>query len=463
MGAARVAADPEVARALGTDAGSTRRRRIGRALAILVALAIVAGLVAGAMALRNRKPDVRWVTEPVARGDLRVTVTATGTVEPVHLVQVGAEISGTVRAVSADYNDRVTRGQVLVELDTEALRARVAEARASVASADAAILQAEPTLDEARSALRRMEALVRSQVATTAQVESARAAVARGEAALAAARAQRTVSRANLSSAQTALSKAVIRSPIDGIVLVALGRARADGGLGPSGADALHDRGGPLAHGASREHRRGGRRPRPRGPARDVHGRRVPGAAFDARVEELRNAPRSILNVVTYEAVLSVDNEARLLRPGMTATATVATEKRGDVLLVPNAALRFVPPDVEERERLDRTAPRSPRERVCVLRGAAPTAVAVRTGVSDGRRHRGRSAASFARARVDRRRRSGGVTAGGAPLVDAARRAPHLRHGRHRGARARRRRPDHRRRASSSRSWARAARASRRA
>ena len=341
-------------------------------------VALAGGIVAVVRLTRPKPPS--YQTEAVRRGALTVTVSATGTVQPRNVVQVGAEINGRVDRVLVDFNDRVKKGQVLARIDTDQLQARLQQARAHLVAARATVVQARATAAEADTLLARAKALVESGSAATQQQDTATAAAARARAAVATARANVTVARAEVDAAQTARAKATIRAPIDGIVLT---RTVEPGQtvIAALQAPVLFVLAEDLDH-----------------MELDVQvdeadvGKVAPGqhatftvdawpaTTFEATVEAVHNAPTTVQGVVTYEAVLAVANDRRLLRPGMTATATIVTDTRENALLVQSAALRFVPPGVTE----DLEARRE--DRVYVLRDGAPARVPVKVGPSDGER-----------------------------------------------------------------------------
>ncbi|OYU73128.1 MAG: efflux transporter periplasmic adaptor subunit, partial [Burkholderiales bacterium PBB5] len=164
----------------------------------------------------------RFVTQPVVQGDLALTVSANGTLQPTRSVSVGSELSGTVAQVLVDINDRVKRGQVLVQLDTAKLRDQIARSRATLASAQASVAQAQATVTEARAGLARLQEVHRlsgGQVPAATELDTARATLAKAEAAEGVARAGVADATAALHSDETNLDKAAIRSPIDGVVL----------------------------------------------------------------------------------------------------------------------------------------------------------------------------------------------------------------------------------------------------
>ena len=206
----------EVVDALGLE-GAQRRRR--RWWPIAAAIAIVA-LAAGTYALRqHRTAAPQFVTDSVRQGALLVTVTATGTLQPTNQVDVGSEVSGIIDRVLVDFNATVKAGQVLAELDTQQLDARVASANAALAVAQASLVQAQATVVETAAKVARSRDLASKNIASQQSLETDDAAAQRAVAAVASAKAQVTSAQASLKDAQTALAKAAIRSPIDGIVI----------------------------------------------------------------------------------------------------------------------------------------------------------------------------------------------------------------------------------------------------
>jgi HlyD family secretion protein len=382
------------------------RRPVWWALGALL-VAAIAGLAWWQSQRRAEGP--RYETEPVARGDLTVTVTANGTLQPTSAVNVGSELSGTVARVLVDINDRVKKGQVLVELDTAKLRDQISRSRATLASAEAKVAQALATVKEARGNLARMlevQRLSGGKVPSQAELETAQATLDRARADESAARATVADARAALSSDETNLRKASIRSPIDGMVLT---RAVDPGNAVAASLQAVTLF--TLAEDLTRmilevnvDEADVGKVREGQSAAFTVSA--YPNRRFPAKIVRVGFGSTTKDNVVTYIAELEVANTDLSLRPGMTATATItATERRG-VLLVPNAALRFTPmaadaaPAAAGGGIVSRLMPRPPRtgaprkagttpagaRQVWVLRDGVPVAVAVTPGVSDGRR-----------------------------------------------------------------------------
>jgi HlyD family secretion protein len=390
-----------------------RARPLWRRPGPWVALALLLAMAAAAWWWQGQRRAVtapRYVTQPVLRGALTVTVVANGTLQPTQLVAVGSELSGTVTRVLVDVNDRVRRGQVLAELDTARLTDQVLRSRAALAAAQAQVQQARATLAEAGTTLARLEDVARrsgGEVPSLLELDSARATLGRARAAEAVAVAGVAEASASVSSDQTNLSKATLRSPIDGVVLarnVDPGNAVAASlqavtlfslardltkmtlQVNVDEADVGRVREGQKAVFSVSAH---------------------PNRRYPASITRLRLGSTTKDNVVTYVAELEVPNDDLSLRPGMTATATITTVERSDALLVPNAALRFDPdaaqaaaPASGGSRIVAQLMPRRPGggaparragtdtsrvRQVWVLREGRPQAVPVVPGVSDGR------------------------------------------------------------------------------
>jgi HlyD family secretion protein len=349
---------------------------------------------------------VQYKTAPLIRGDLTVVVTATGTVQPVNQVDVGTEISGTIRTVEVDYDDRVKVGQVLARLDTEKLQAQVLQSEATFESAQAKFHEAQATVVEARDNLerfKRVREMSGGKVPSQREFDAADAALKRALSLEATFKAQIAEAKWKLSIDRTNLSKAVIRSPINGVVLkrqvepgqtvaaslqtpvlftIAENLAQMEAQVDVDEADVAQVKIGQHA-------------------SFTVDG--YPGRTFSAVVKQVRYGPETVQGVVTYKTLLLVDNSDLALRPGMTATANITVNRVADVMLVPNAALRFAPPVTDETagaggSLISRLFPRPPpasrtresaddkgkRQRVYVLRDNQPAVVPVSTGSTDG-------------------------------------------------------------------------------
>ncbi|HNN88756.1 MAG TPA: efflux RND transporter periplasmic adaptor subunit, partial [Giesbergeria sp.] len=219
------AASPAAVRDVQSLLGAEHPRRWWRRPAVWVGLLVLLAMGAAGWAWMQQRRDTQapqYVTEEARRGAITLTVSATGTLQPTRSVTIGSELSGTVRQVLVDVNDRIKKGQVLVELDTAKLSAQVLRSRASLASAQARLAQAQATQREALASLGRLEEVARlsgGKVPSAAELDAGRAALERAQADEASARASVEDARAALANDETNLSKAAIRSPIDGVVL----------------------------------------------------------------------------------------------------------------------------------------------------------------------------------------------------------------------------------------------------
>jgi HlyD family secretion protein len=374
----------------------------GTAVALLM---IIVGI--GWYWTARKSLGVQYKTSPVTRGDLTVMVTATGTVQPLNQVDVGTEISGTIKTVEVDYNDWVKVGQVLARIDTEKLQAQVLQSQSTLASAEARLIEAQATVAEARDNLerfKRVREMSGGKVPSQREFTIAEAVLNRALSNEATLKAQISEARWKLSIDQTNLSKAVIRSPINGIVLkrqvepgqtvaaslqtpvlftIAENLAQMEVQVDVDEADVAQvEIGQPATFTVDS----------------------YPARSFNAVVKQVRYGPETVQGVITYKTLLSVDNSDLALRPGMTATADITVNRVENVLLVPNAALRFSPPAPAEETAanggnlISRLFPRPPRsakprettdskakqQRVYVLRDRQLSPVPVTTASSDG-------------------------------------------------------------------------------
>ena len=383
-------------------------------------LGLGAGLLIIALVLFyyfNRTPANQYASQPVRRGALQVTVSATGRLAPIYQVQVGSELSGLVTRVLVDVNYRVTAGQPLALVDPSRFADTVRQSEAQLRANQAAVAQANATLAQDRAQLARQEEVFRvsgGKVPSDTELAAARAEFGRASALLKAAQANVAAARAVLSSDRTNLTKTVIRSPVNGVVLtrqiepgqtvaasfntptlfiIAQDLARMKLPVAIDEADV-----GEVAEGQKAQF------------TVDA----FPGESFAATITRVdlgsnlsattttATTTATSSQVVSYNANLSVDNTSLRLRPGMTATAEIVTKARPDVLLVPNAALRFKPADASQAGGSGITSSltmrrirggnadkagqkgKGARQTVYILDKGVPRAVAIQTGVSNG-------------------------------------------------------------------------------
>ncbi|OIJ44010.1 efflux RND transporter periplasmic adaptor subunit [Massilia timonae] len=300
------------------------KKRIVIATALLVAVATAAVLL---KPRDNVVPPSKYRSTAVDRGAINQVVTATGTINPVALINVGSQVSGTVAELHADFNDRVKKGQVLLKLEPTIFNAQVGQAEASIASARA-------NLQLARATYKRNEQLVAQNFVSSLALDQSRREMDVAAANLKLAQAQFERARADLNNS-------VIRSPIDGVVIkrtIDLGQTVAASFNTPNLFQIANDLTkmqidtsvseadvGLLKDGL---------------PARFVVDA-YPDREFNATMRQFRLAPNVVQNVVTYNVVLDVDNADELLKPGMTAQVRLVVANRPDVLRIPTTALRF--------------------------------------------------------------------------------------------------------------------------
>lgn len=386
---------------------------------ILSAMVVVMGAAASYW-LMKPPAAARYVSQPVARGDLRVTVTADGTLNPVREVSIGSELSGIVSKVNVDVNSEVKKGDVLIELDPSKLQSTVNQERAQLSSAKAQLSNAKADLYDAQTKWKRYQDLNKSsggQLPSRTDMETQKAAVLKAEAQVEVAQANIQNAQAALATAETDLSKAYIRSPVDGVVLarsVEPGYAvaaslqavelltvatdlrelklevdidEADVGSVKAGQNttftvaAYPDKHFPaqfykVAFGASSST-----------------------SSSSSSLSSSSSSSASSSGVVTYTGYLTVENPKMELRPGMSATATIETATLKNVLLVPNSALRFTPsqssnnksmamfggPPRDTKKVKESLAGQGQRQRsLYVMRGAQAQKITITTGLSNG-------------------------------------------------------------------------------
>ena len=392
--------EEDVSETLGLDRPASGKRTLLRWSILGFSGLVLAALVVWYLSAGKDDGGAAYVTAPVERRDLVVTVTATGTLEPTNEVEVSSELSGMIRKVFVDNNDPVAEGQILAELDTDKLEAQVTRARAVLTAAKARVKEAEASLAEARRNFQRYSELVRKKVVSEQEFDVAKSANERAAASLESAMADVEVAQADLKLRETDLEKACICSPIDGVVL----RRDVDPGQTVAAtlqAPVLFTLAGDLAAMELRvDVDEADISLVEEGQAASFTVDAYPERTFPARITKVRFAPDTSEGVVTYQTYLAVDNSDLLLRPGMTATAEITVKTVKDALVIPGEALRFAPPASKSdasvgllrrlfsRPRRTRNAaanaPDSKTKRVWVLDSGQLKAIEVTTGSSDG-------------------------------------------------------------------------------
>ena len=307
-----------------------------RSLIIVSAIALAGGALSAFLLGSRPTLEQRYRIQTVEKGDIVQTVSANGTLNPVVLVNVGTQVSGTVTKLYVDFNDKVTKGQALLELDPSLLAAQSRQSAANV-------VNIQTTLDLARASEARMKALYEQEYVSRQDLDQAVQARKSAEAQLAQARASADKDKVNL-------NYAVIRSPVSGIVVdrvVDLGQTVAASLQTPTLIKIAQDLSEMRIDSSFAEADVG----------KIKEGQKVnftvdafPNRSFTGEVQQIRMNATVTQNVVTYNVRVSLENPELILLPGMTAYVNIAVARRDDVLTVPNAALRFKPAEAGEKE-----------------------------------------------------------------------------------------------------------------
>ena len=359
-----------------------------RRVAKLAVAVVVLGLVGGGGFVWYRSTHARgspFRTVRVVRTDITEQVTATGTLQPVITSPVGAQVSGIVWKLHADYNSTVKAGQLLVELDPALFRNAVALATAQLAAARATLAGTQATALGARSVRDRTFDLERKSVVGRADLDASEAALGQATGVMRSSTAQIAQARAQLDRARLDLQHSIIRSPVDGTVIsrnIDVGQAVAATLTAPTLFTIAQDLHHMQVHAAVDEADIGQVR---KGQSATFTVDAFRKQTFAASVQEVRNAPQTAQNVVTYDVVLDVDNPEEKLRPGMTANVVILIVHKTQVLAVPNEALRFRPATRSVPTGGGKVSPESrSAAAVYVPQGGAAVRVAIGVGVTDG-------------------------------------------------------------------------------
>jgi HlyD family secretion protein len=370
-----------------------------RALLIVAVLAI--GLVIGGYVFFNgeRKIPVRYRVAPVERGAVISVVTATGSINPVVSVQVGTQVSGMIKSLHADFNSVVKAGDVVAVIDPEPFRARRDQAASNLEMARANLARAKTDQAQRRRELERTKSLVAQQFVSQNDVDVALTNAQGADAQVNVAASQVKQAEAALNAAELDLKYTTIRSPVNGIVVarnVEVGQTVAASFATPNlFLIALDLTKMQVDTNVSESDIGGMTEGKPATFTVDAY----PGVSFSGVIKQVRLAPINVQNVVTYNVVVGVDNQDLRLKPGMTANVSIVVAQRDQVLKIPNAALRFMPPKGEvDRRTADGQTPRTDGARA-VPAGTGMVsrmvwkqqgehgdlvAVPVQTGISDG-------------------------------------------------------------------------------
>jgi HlyD family secretion protein len=346
------APDPEMAKRLGLGEKQglggkpegEQPRSFWRRNRLPIAGVAVVALVALSWIFSSSGTKTTYTAEAATRGSLTVTVSATGTLKPQNQVDVGAEISGRVDTVNVDFNDHVTKGEILAVINTEQARAQLAQSEATLANSRATVTNNQATVTQTLAKRDRYKQLYDKGGVSAQDLQAAEADYQRAVASVKQAQANVDNAEADVTVKKTSLSKAEVSSPIDGVVIdrqISAGQTVAASLQTPVLFTLASDLSKMKLEidideadiGSVKE-----------GQSATFTVDAFSGREFDAKLVSLHNAVKSVNGVVTYPGVLEVNNPDGVLRPGLTANATIVVAKLDNALLVPNGALRFVPP-----------------------------------------------------------------------------------------------------------------------
>lgn len=312
---------------------------------LLILVLIAVGGISWYKYADSGKDSYVFKSQPIVKGDITASVSATGNVKAVETVDVGTQISGTIKELYADFNSQVDKGQLIALLDTEMLEAQVASAKANLDSALAGVAKAKATLLDAQRTYDRNKGLISRSAIAQNDLDSSETQLQIAKAGLLGAEASVSQARASLKVSQTNFNYAKITSPVDGVVIsrqVEVGQTVAASLQAPTLFTIARDLTQMKIETNVDEADIG----------KVSEGQKVtftvdawPQSRFTGDVQQVRLSPQTVQNVVTYTVVLNVPNAELKLRPGMTANVSIITEQRKDVLKVPSAALRFSPPE----------------------------------------------------------------------------------------------------------------------
>jgi HlyD family secretion protein len=321
-------------------------RRVGIAVGLATALGLSGGWVAfDAARASSRKSPYKLEKVRVERGDVTGRVTATGTLTTLVTVQVGSQVSGRIAELYADFGQRVKRGQVIAKLDSRMFAAQAEQGRANREAAAGDLEKARAEAEEAEKKLKRTQALADQNLVAHAELDTAVTTAKAARAAVAAAVGNRSQASASYNQAKVNLGYTTIVSPINGIVIsrnVDVGQTVAASLQAPTLFTIAEDLSKMQVHAAVSEADVGRLEP---GMQATFIVDAYPDRKFKGVIRQIRDAPQTLQNVVTYDAVVDVDNADLRLKPGMTANVTFVYAERKGVLRIPSAALRFRPPD----------------------------------------------------------------------------------------------------------------------
>ncbi|KAF0121309.1 MAG: HlyD family secretion protein [bacterium] len=345
---------------------------------IIISGIIIIIVIAGFVLFRDRGNEPKFGTDKIIRGDIEMAVSATGTVNPVTTVLVGTQVSGTIKELYVDFNSPVKKGKMIARIDPALFEAQVNQAKANSLSAKANLEKARATLVDAKRAMDRNKELFSKNLIARSDLDTAETNYETANASVSVAKSQVAQTEAALSLAETNLQYTKIVSPVDGIVVsrnVDVGQTVAASFQTPTLFSIAQDLTKMQIDTSVDEADIGNLKV-----GQDVQFTvdAYPEITFKGRVWQVRNAPITVQNVVTYDVVVKVSNPEFKLKPGMTANVSIIVSIKKDVLKIPNAALRFKP----SGKGMPVSEKKGPG--VWILEENKPKRIPVSLGISDG-------------------------------------------------------------------------------
>ena len=351
----------------------------------LINIALILSFIFGAYYVyqlsHKKKPEDLYRLQPVTMGDIEQNVTANGTINPVTLVNVGTQVSGRVKKIYADYNDQVKKGQILLELEDELFKAQIAQSVGNVKNNEA-------SLELAKANEIRMRSLFEKEYVSKQELDQSVQALKSAEA-------QLSTTKAQLTRDQTNYGYSIIKSPVAGVVVdrvVDVGQTVAASLQTPTLFKIAQDLSKMQIDTSFAEADIGRIQV---GQVAKFNVDAFPNKNFEGMVKQIRLNPTNTANVVTYDIVISVDNPDQKLLPGMTAYVNITFAKHDNVLLVPNAALRYRPKNEDtmmalkkEDKKTDKPKAENDglaRGKVYILKDNKPQLVRVKTSITNGK------------------------------------------------------------------------------
>ncbi len=345
--------------------------------------------VIGALLFGCKGDTPAYRTEPVTRGDIEQNVTATGTVNAVTTVQVGTQVSGTIKTLYVDFNSRVKKGQLIAQIDPSTFESQVQQAQANLLSAQANLEKAQTALANDKKTFDRNKELLSKNLIAQSDLDAAETAYQTDKAMVASANAQIEQAKASLDYAKQNLAYTRIVSPVDGVVIsrnVDVGQTVAASFQTPTLFTIAQDLTKMQIDTNVAESDIGVVKV---GQEVDFTVDAYPDTTFEGRVWQIRQAPITVQNVVTYDVVIQVNNKDFKLMPGMTANVSIVIQKKSNVLRITNAALRFRMSDRQgsgSGAASAGTAGTGSKKgpSVWILESGKPKRVGITPGISDG-------------------------------------------------------------------------------